>query len=48
MNEREELLARVKMAEKGIKSAQTDAEKILWVRLYNKHTLQLNRLKQRV
>lgn len=48
MNEREELLARIKTAEKGMNSAQTDAEKILWVKLYNKHILQLNRLKQRV
>lgn len=45
MNEREQLLARIKTAKDGANAAQNQSEKLLWIRLHNKYTFQLNRLK---
>jgi hypothetical protein len=46
MNEREQLLARIKQAKQGYENALTDCEKKTWLTIHNKLVLKHNRLGQ--
>ena len=46
MNEREQILARIKKAKTGFEYAQTDSERKLWSTIHNKLVVKYNRLGQ--
>lgn len=46
MNEREQLLARIKTARDNVETSKNPAERAVWVRLYNKYVTRLNRMKR--
>lgn len=46
MNEREQILARIKQAKQGYENANSDSEKKTWLTIHNKLVLKHNRLGQ--
>jgi len=46
MNEREQLLARIKLARDNVEASNNPAERKVWIRLHNKYVARLNRLKR--
>jgi len=47
MNDREQLLARIKLARDSAESSKNTRERNVWIRLHNKYVTRLNHLKRR-
>lgn len=45
MNEREQLLARIKLAKDNIEASNNTTERNVWIRLHNKYVARLNRIR---
>lgn len=46
MNEREQLLARIKLAKDNVETSNNTTERNVWIRLHNKYVARLNHIKR--